>query len=474
MNCRGLGNRNKRTDVFDFFKSNRKSHIYCLQDVHWDEKRIDQVTNEWGSECFISCGTTNSRGVAILFNNNFDYDVAKVDKDVDGNYVALSLRIYGYTITLISVYGPNDDRPSFYKKINDLIAEFDNTHCIIVGDWNLTLCQNLDTFNYLHENNPHSKKTVIDLLNNEDLVDVWRVQHPNEKSFTWRQRNPLKQGRLDFFVLSSGLMNTVVSSSICHGYRSDHSLIQCNFKLNKIVYGRGYWKFNSCLLQDEHYINLILQVINETISEYSCSPYDKTKVCSMNGNDICFVIDDQLFFETLLCNIRGKSISYSAHIKKVNSEREQFLIKEIDWMENNLSENSWKLNYVDSLKDELQNIRFNKVKGILLRSRAQRVEEDEKPSRYFLNLEKKKFEEKLISHLKTDNDNDLYDVSEIKDEVYKFYKELYRTRDCNLTDLDLSKDLISNSNILSDKEAQGLEGPLTFSEAYHALKKYEK
>ncbi|KAJ8043548.1 LINE-1 retrotransposable element ORF2 protein [Holothuria leucospilota] len=165
---------------FDFLKANRKSHIYCLQNVHWTAGDLVQIEREWGSDCFISCGSSNSRGVAILFSNNFDYEVEKIVKDNEGNYIVLSLKTYDCKLTLISLYGPNNDNPSFYQKLQDLVSDFDNTHCIIVGDWNLSLNQNLDTSNYLHENNPRSKKVVLEFLNNEKLIDVWRVLHPTE------------------------------------------------------------------------------------------------------------------------------------------------------------------------------------------------------------------------------------------------------------------------------------------------------
>lgn len=372
----------------------------------------------------------------------------------------MSLKTYDCKLTLISLYGPNNDNPSFYQKLQDLVSAFDNTHCIIVGDWNWSLNQNLDTSNYLHENNPRSKKVVLEFLNNENLVDVWRVLHPTEKSFTWRQPNPFKQSRLDFFILSSGLFNKVVSSSIYHGYRSDHSLIQCIIKLNKIASGRGFWKFNNSLLKDDGYINVIFNVIDETIAEYACSPYDKTNIKTMNGYEVCLLIDDQLFFETLICNIRGKSISYSSYKKRVTSEREKFLIEEIDWMEKNTLANSWRLNYVDDLKKELQEIRLNKVNDILLRSRAQRIDEDEKPSKYFLNLQKRNYEEKLISFLKIDKDEVLYANDGIKAEVYNFYKNLYRNNDGNVIDLNLEQGIINKLKILSDSESQDLEDHL--------------
>ena len=75
MNCRGLADNAKRRDVLHYLK-NKQYSIYCLQDVHWVERMEDQIRAEWGLEwVFFSSFKSNARGVAILFNNNFEYKI---------------------------------------------------------------------------------------------------------------------------------------------------------------------------------------------------------------------------------------------------------------------------------------------------------------------------------------------------------------------------------------------------------------
>ena len=61
-NCRGLGDVNKRKDVFDYLRRKNYS-IYCIQDTHFTENTHQIVRSQWGFECFSSYGTSNSRGV---------------------------------------------------------------------------------------------------------------------------------------------------------------------------------------------------------------------------------------------------------------------------------------------------------------------------------------------------------------------------------------------------------------------------
>lgn len=78
VNCNGLGDREKRTDVFNYWKTQNPNIIF-LQDIRIDPDMEDAVRNEWGQEAIIGAYRSNARGVAILFNN-FDFKIQKVKK----------------------------------------------------------------------------------------------------------------------------------------------------------------------------------------------------------------------------------------------------------------------------------------------------------------------------------------------------------------------------------------------------------
>ena len=72
VNCGGLRDQYKRRDIFDYLR-NKDFSIYCLQDTHFTDDNLNFITSQWGYKLFHSPGTRDSRGVAILFNNNFEY-----------------------------------------------------------------------------------------------------------------------------------------------------------------------------------------------------------------------------------------------------------------------------------------------------------------------------------------------------------------------------------------------------------------
>ena len=197
MNCRGLADKHKRRDVFDYLK-NKDFNIYCLQDIHIDKKLERYVTAEWGLDTII-CGLNSM--VVLFKSSGFEYKILKVRKDHEnGNFIMVEIETPSFTFVLINLYGPNSDSPAFFKHIAENLEFFATDNYIWCGDWNLIMSPNNDSFNYKHINNPKARDVVIDLCDNLNLVDVWRVFHEGENKFTWFRKNPYPlMSRLDFF-----------------------------------------------------------------------------------------------------------------------------------------------------------------------------------------------------------------------------------------------------------------------------------
>ena len=158
-----MGNLQKRRDVFRYLK--QKGHsIYCLQDTHFDKKTEKYVTSEWGYILFYFLHKSNSRDVAVLFNNNFEFKVREVQRDENGNFMIILLFAMNKELLLVNIYGPNKDNPAFYQSLSETIKRYKNHNVVIVGDWNLVLDSQLDCYNYKHINNPKAKEVVENVM----------------------------------------------------------------------------------------------------------------------------------------------------------------------------------------------------------------------------------------------------------------------------------------------------------------------
>ena len=124
-------------------------------------------------------------------------------------------------------------------------------------------------------------------------------------------------------------------------------------------------------------------------------------------------------------------------------------------------------------KEQLQQLSEKKLKGNLIRSRARWVEQGEKPSRYFCNLENRNFVSKRMSALIDKDGNEITDLDKINNEVLQFYTQLYSSKESDIENVDLNVRLKGDTPKLSDEEAISIEGQITIEEAGLTLKKMQ-
>ena len=151
-------------------------------------------------------------------------------------------------------------------------------------------------------------------MKNYDLCDVFRELHQNKKQFTWKRRNPVKQARLDFFLVSTSISDIVKKCDINISYRSDHSTIELHLLLNNFIRGKGIWKFNNSLLENPNYLNLVNNIIEEEKLQYARPVYHPEYI--KQNTDYEMTIDNDLFLETLLLRISGETTKFATNEKK--------------------------------------------------------------------------------------------------------------------------------------------------------------
>ena len=172
--------------------------------------------------------------------------------------------------------------------------------------------------------------------------------------------------------------------------------------------------------------------------------------------------------------IRGNTIKYSSFKKKQQQQEEIKLEEEIKIIENevnvnfiNMSEET--LDNLETKKTMLNNIQKEKIEGMMLRSRSRYEDLGEKPTRYFLNLEKRNYTSKVIHKLVNTEGEEFTSTADILKCQTDFYKDLYKKVDSK-DNVSIQSVLGDNDKKLSDKESQDLEGEILYSELAFALK----
>ena len=436
-----------------------------LQEVHCSQENSHLWATEWGYKSLFSSFSSSKAGVSILFNNNFDLQIMKTYIDDSGRFILCDLKTNGKSITLTNIYAPNEDDPAFFKNLPDHLQDFEGDEIIIGGDFNLVLDVEKDKKGGLPKTHHNAQNTILEICDNLDLVDAWRILNPEEKRYTWRQTQPTVHCRLDFFLTSQSLLGNIISANILPGFKTNHSMITLNISLHSNPRGPGFWKLNTSLLADRDYIDLIRLTIHETQNEYE--------------NDES--INPALLWDMIKLKTREKSLSFAAAKKRKTLQKQHELEEKIALLEKELEQlaavsKTQKTNKTEQLelfKSELEEIIKVRTQGAILRCKIKWYNEGEKNTKYFLNLEKRHFKLSTISQLKITDQEFVTSDKEILAECETFYKKLYTSQKNVIpTENDLFQP--ENDTVLDNNDAMSCEGHLTEQECLKALRSMDR
>ncbi len=272
LNVHGLRNQKKRKSTFTWLKK-QNSHVIFLQETYSNDNDIALWEKEWGGTFYANHGSNHSRGIIIGIKNNVDVKCEKVYSDKDGRLLCVKMNIDNNPYYLWNVYAPNEDndRRVFLMKMIDVIQDTSSDgHVFIGGDLNTVLNPLLDKIGG-NTPNPMCANIINNFLMDNEIVDIWRVKHGNEKRYTWKQNNPPIYSTLDYWFIPSSMDAVVKSVDIITAPKSDHLAVHMCLSFNKAARGSGYWKFNNEWLDDDDFTEKLYNMIDECVEKYSGS-----------------------------------------------------------------------------------------------------------------------------------------------------------------------------------------------------------
>ena len=187
--------------------------------------------------------------------------------------------------------------------------------------------------------------------------------------------------------------------------------------------------------------------------------------------------DKSQLWEYLKCQLRTDTILYSCNKAKYNKKVERELEQKLNIIEEKLNSNIHLseveyLEYIRTKSDWESHIN-RRNNGIILRSKAKWVEEGEKNTKYFLNLEKRNYNNTCIKTLINKNNKEVSDMEDIILEQKNFYESLYTSKiqnEMSKTEIINTFTLDQNLPKLSEIDKQMCDNPITIEECSKALK----
>ena len=309
----------------------------------------------------------------------------------------------------------------------------------------------------------HIKKTqeMLTYMEETNLIDIWRTQHSTDRQFTYHSiyRGEYLFSRIYFLLVSFGLSSLVSKSILYPSFLSDHSPAEIFINLEEFKRGKGLWKLNCSLLRDMDYIDLVNKTIINTVDE--------------NKN-----IDYVLLWEMIKLKVRGSSIQYSARKKRSNTNILSALQRRLTRLKETFDQtpgNETKQD-IDLVSGEIDQIIEHQIRGAQIRAKLNWINEGERPTKFFLNIEKQNSNRKHIKRISKQDGTIITGHNNILSELESFYKKLYTTNRIQGEPKPDFNNILGDLNIikLSDTEKGECEGILKESELLASLKTTQK
>ena len=228
---------------------------------------------------------------------------------------------------------------------------------------------------------------------------------------SWRQKTPIIQRRLDFWLVNDGLQDDIVSADIIPSIKSDHSAITMSINgVDDSERGPSFWKFNSSLVNDNNYRDLLDINIKSWLEEFKD------------------VVDKRVLWDLLKYKIRQFTINYS----KTKARDRRAKVNELEEKLQNCTEKCDKDPSIQNVKDlECLQAEYDQLydyitQGAIVRSRATWYEKGEKNNKYFLNLEKSNKEKSCLRKVLKSDGTIAVNPKSIMSELESFYSNLYK------------------------------------------------
>lgn len=253
-----------------------------------------------------------------MINNKVKFNHNNTISDPEGRYIIINISTDSNPLTIVNLYGPNNDDPSFFHSLFSILKNLPSSDLIIGGDFNTILDPTIDKSNTTG-NIRTLKSTIVLKQYMEDcgLGDSWRLNHPNDREYTHFSKVHHTNSRIDFFLTSNSLHSDIFETQIHPNTISDPALVSVKLHTKTTFSTSSRWRFNTPLLEDQEFDSYFKR--------------EWTFFMEMNDSPNT---SPTLLWQTGKAVLRGKIISYSSYKKRKDTKSQLEMEKKIKELEN--------------------------------------------------------------------------------------------------------------------------------------------
>jgi exonuclease III len=469
-----------------------KTDIIMLSDIRLCNKNLVSaafdiskvfLSNPFGAYKFYHNSKGNKRGVGILIKNSLNLQIDQEIRDDADNYLLLQGNLGGRTITIGSVYGPNQYDPNFFinlkRDINDLNSELQ----VLAGDWNCTVStentgSNLDCINMVNPPNLRHSHLLNEMMNDLDLVDPFRALYPEKVDYSYIPRiaTNINRSRIDFFIISNEFIEKINDCIILPGLQNnlfDHKAVVLSITKSKAKKSKFGQRIDNSMLSDDLIDYVVKTAIFDTYLVHAdrhrndfirvtaslnivgrakllirrCGP-NPTQCIPEPDNDtiinrillkerlentigiinqqwiesLVLNTDPSTFMEVLLNNVRNEVTSYQSFIFKSKREHYNNLCNQLSDLKTDVAGN---YEAIFNLEKTVNDILESNCKRELEKFKGYEILTSEKITPGFLAMAKAKSTDSRLSSIKKPDGSVFFNDAERTEFIRNFYADLY-------------------------------------------------
>jgi exonuclease III len=421
--------------------------IVCIQESHISTLEIGiEIEHTLKCKAVWGFGTSKSCGTAILIFN-INHKIEKFEYDIGGRFLYMDITILDKPLRIINVYAPNSEaeRKQFFL---DLAPYFIcNRDIVFCGDFNCILDSKLDKVGGNLDRGFAGKVELGDIAADFRLVDLYRHLHPDSISTTWTDPGKNISCRLDRIYVSRSMLSSCLSCTVLPFGSSDHDCVVVSLdSRGGMTTGPGYWKLNSSILKDRafrvEFIAFWKKLIAGKIITQDLWDHFKISLKHLVTNYCKRKAQDRR------ATVRDLRNEYYA---LVSAERRQA---------NNFTEQ------IANIKHRISEVNNASFAGSKIRSKADSLENSEKPSKFFHKVEFQRGKKKQIHKIIDMDGIECTEAEDITAAFSDFYANLFTSEGI---DQAMADNFLSNVPTLSQCDVDSCEGLITVDELRTAL-----
>ena len=442
LNTAGLRNSSKAArilaDLVDLHVD-----IAALEETHFicrgDERVLD-------GDYFVvsSYGDLLSRGVSLLVKRSLNARIDVVAVGSEGRFVVVDVAVRGCEFRVVAVYAPNvaRERRIFFSQIGTFLT--DPKRLVLLGDWNAILDPKIDRRGGA-SGLGRPDRTLVDFVEDFDLVDRFRLDHPGVEMWTWTHSSPsvMHFSYIDRMLVRRADSDFLTCPSFHSLGHSDHKLVLARMQLGTRTSLASYWKCNSSVLESADFCKKLEGFIQRAL------------VGAVTGSR---------WWVSLKCRIRTFVIKYCQQLNLDKAKARKSL-------EDRVSRSAVGGDSLDvaQARNELRRLNSERYEGQVVRARLNRVSNEAVNVDAAMRQEEiRRFPERNIKEIKTSDG----DTRRTTNEICDAFRAHLAARFARVEDLPVEDfhSYLADFPRLDTAEAASCEGVITESEVRAALR----